>query len=634
MPEPPFENIFPRFSYRWRYEDGQYSVYAPFTQAAFLPKARLLESTGTRGVQEGDIDDITGDPTTDFFVPSSAEANYTEGYNTTMFNNAGRITLTDIPRGTKDVVAVDLLYTESISGTIYILETLEIPEAQRGLDYVVGGGYDVGAVDDYDLLPLTYEITSRKIYRALPEDQLVRDFDNVPRLAKSQEVTANRLIYGNYLHNFDQPSSVTMTVNAIEAESYPFLYPDRYPLVYAHQGNDDWTARTDAARQHLLVDSLNDGLHVKGNRSYEIGVAYIDGYGRIGGMLQTGSVTGPDGAVSEAGAFRMPFRQFYRQRIVSRITSPPPAWADKYRFYIKDVSMDHHNLVSYNSYNDGGFSEASSPYIWVEFQSTDRNKILEDTILIPRRVNADIRDNKTRHLVQDIQNEAPALVRAQIGGEGSNSSGRSLGATDHGALNMTNGFTRTNQVPANGATELYIRDERIDFSESGFLQRINRYIGDQGIEVDEDGVTQSAFDVDRQGNHKRAVQTADLSDTEDLESFLYVRFHSKGRNQGMTNWMRVSGLTLSPDNDRLETHHRTNFKFDIGDNVLIAGTSGTDPDVLGIVPCDTNGNELSGGATQATGFHLINGFTRGNGPGGLNATGGSGTNWEIGIRSN
>ena len=48
-----------------------------------------------------------------------------------------------------------------------------------------------------------------------------------------------------------------------------------------------------------------------------------------------------------------------------------------------------------------------------------------------------------------------------------------------------------------------------------------------------------------------------------------------------------------------------------------------------IVPCDSSGNELSGGATQATGFHLINGFTRGNGAGGLNATGGSGTNWEM-----
>ena len=39
-PNPPFENIFPRFSYRWKFEDGQYSPYAPFTQAAFLPKSR------------------------------------------------------------------------------------------------------------------------------------------------------------------------------------------------------------------------------------------------------------------------------------------------------------------------------------------------------------------------------------------------------------------------------------------------------------------------------------------------------------------------------------------------------------------------------------------------------------------
>ena len=28
QPDAPFENIFPRFSYRWQYEDGQYSPYA------------------------------------------------------------------------------------------------------------------------------------------------------------------------------------------------------------------------------------------------------------------------------------------------------------------------------------------------------------------------------------------------------------------------------------------------------------------------------------------------------------------------------------------------------------------------------------------------------------------------------
>ena len=99
QPEPPFEKIFPRFSYRWRYEDGQFSPYAPFTQAAFLPAAR--------DTTNADIEELT------------ETRNYTEGFNTTLFNNVGTITLNNIPRGPRDVVAVQLLYTESISSTIY-----------------------------------------------------------------------------------------------------------------------------------------------------------------------------------------------------------------------------------------------------------------------------------------------------------------------------------------------------------------------------------------------------------------------------------------------------------------------------------------------------------------------------------
>ena len=35
---PLFEKIFPRFSYRYRYEDGEYSTYAPFTDVVFESK--------------------------------------------------------------------------------------------------------------------------------------------------------------------------------------------------------------------------------------------------------------------------------------------------------------------------------------------------------------------------------------------------------------------------------------------------------------------------------------------------------------------------------------------------------------------------------------------------------------------
>ena len=406
LPEPPFERIFPRFSYRWKYEDGQYSPYAPFTQAAFMPAPRRLTSTGTRGDTN--------------FVPDTEEENYVEGFNTTMYNNVGSITLNNIPRGTADVVEIDLLYTESISSTIYVLETLVIPEDQRGIDFTVNtaytnrvqaDGFGATSGEDYSLLPLSYTLSARKIYSALPANQLRRPFDNVPRLAKSQEVTANRLIYGNYLQNYNQLDGVNLSVSTIPAESFP-QYEDTTHADY----NSD-------IQSHLLAQSQTDGLHVKGNRTYEIGVAYIDAFGRQGAMLQNTSTINDDGTFNEASAFRTNFNQGSREALSVQITTDPPSWADSYRYFIKDASMDYHNLVSYNIYNDGGVEDVNSEFIWIEFQSTDRNKVFEQsqaldgetgTVLSLRRINDEIQDRKTRFLVQDIQNEAPEDVRRQV----------------------------------------------------------------------------------------------------------------------------------------------------------------------------------------------------------------------------
>lgn len=98
LPEPPFENIYPRFSYRWKYEDGQYSPMAPFTQAAFIPETRV------RAADASVTPAITARSSSDVET-----ANYTEGFNTTMYNNVGAITLNNIPRGTADVVEVEFL---------------------------------------------------------------------------------------------------------------------------------------------------------------------------------------------------------------------------------------------------------------------------------------------------------------------------------------------------------------------------------------------------------------------------------------------------------------------------------------------------------------------------------------------
>ena len=535
QPEPPFEQIFPRFSYRWRYEDGQYSPYAPFTQAAFIPATRSLVSTGTRGE--------------DNFMPNTNEANYIEGFNTTMYNNVGRIILNNIPRGPRDVVAIDLLYTESISSTIYTLETIDIPEGQRGFDYVVrptytGGApvepiYDElgeltnGATVSYDLLPLRYELSARKIYSALPANQLTRPYDEVPQRALAQEVTANRLIYANYITGFDQPLPLQLTSEFVTVDDFS-------------------TTVTTTTRP--------DGLHVKGNRTYEIGVAYIDPYGRQGAMTQVGTITNDDGSVVRQVPLTSDFHQLTREQIECTITSDPPPWADRYRYFIKDVSMDHHNLISYNIYNDGGSNDVDSEFIWIEFQSTDRNKVqAEDqtdqgTVLVLRRTNDAVAAEKVRFLVQDIQNEAPADVRNQLVDTITNVRIRRVGVTNHTQWSDQN-VTSSN---------LTLRDTVDGVNFQTTLDVFNQYLTQWGLpRLVHDG--REEFDIDL------------LDPMVDGESIdIRPLFITAGGNAD--TYYRVTSLSTSEAGDRNQLHIGIGLRYTVGDDGEIVET-----DVSGLI---------------------------------------------------
>ena len=48
-----------------------------------------------------------------------------------------------------------------------------------------------------------YTLKSETIFAAIPSNQFLRPFDNVPTKALAQEITGNRLVYGNYTQNYD-----------------------------------------------------------------------------------------------------------------------------------------------------------------------------------------------------------------------------------------------------------------------------------------------------------------------------------------------------------------------------------------------------------------------------------------------
>jgi len=376
----PFEKVFPYFSYRWRYNDGQYSPYAPFTKVNFIPKAPDIE---------------------EFFR---------NGHNTSITNTLEQITLNDIDKGGPDVEAVDILYTESISSTIYILKTIEIPESERG-----NGS------------PLEVQVKERSFGAALPANQLTRHFDSVPKKAKAQETTANRIFYANYIGKYNQNDQLRIKLNT-----------------------------------KAIIDPLN-GPALKTNRTYEVGVAYIDKFGRVGGLL-TQKAPEIDG---EGSSIKTSFTQLFRPILNAKILSDPPEWAKFYRYYVKDIAGEHFNLTGFSIYNDGTLTDNDSDNVYVQFNSSDRNKITEDTILIPRRHNfkkkssnpnlpagaqgqiEDVFLGESRHPVLAIENEAPDIVKSQVKERNIVGIGSVLDSDHFNAIDGTAAHNTTNKSLSN-----------------------------------------------------------------------------------------------------------------------------------------------------------------------------------------
>tara|TARA_R110002012_G_scaffold152312_1_gene312254 strand:- start:296 stop:7429 length:7134 start_codon:yes stop_codon:yes gene_type:complete len=155
--KPIFESKFTRFSYRYKYEDGEYSTFAPWSDVAFVPGG--FNYRPEQGINAGMTNNVRSIKIKNF---------YTE----------------DLP---KDVTEIDILYKEETSPNIYLVETLSSRDGNEEKSWYNN----------------EYVITSETIKGVLPSNQLLRPWDNVPTQALAQEITGNRLVYANYSQNYN-----------------------------------------------------------------------------------------------------------------------------------------------------------------------------------------------------------------------------------------------------------------------------------------------------------------------------------------------------------------------------------------------------------------------------------------------
>jgi hypothetical protein len=88
--------------------------------------------------------------------------------------------------GGRNVEDVDVLFKFSTSQSINVIERYN--------------KVDQGWLDN---TTQSIQFTNKKIYTALPEEQLLRLYDNVPRIAQSLTIMGNRLMYGNYVDGYN-----------------------------------------------------------------------------------------------------------------------------------------------------------------------------------------------------------------------------------------------------------------------------------------------------------------------------------------------------------------------------------------------------------------------------------------------
>jgi len=198
---------FVRFAYRFKFIDGEYSIMSPFTQECFIPKQDGYFMTKQNPLPSGT--EIPASPPLDI---QDEEDTYRSTVVEFMENKVNKIILiiplpytSEQMQSILHVEEIDILFKESNSNIINVIETIEISRVQA---QIPGGTV-------YE-----YEYQSRKPYKVLPSSETTRTYDKVPVRALAQEVISNRIVYGNFENKHIPPSTIDYNVAVSQKSTF------------------------------------------------------------------------------------------------------------------------------------------------------------------------------------------------------------------------------------------------------------------------------------------------------------------------------------------------------------------------------------------------------------------------------
>jgi hypothetical protein len=226
------------------------------------------------------------------------------GRNKSMQNKANSIDIT-VDVGTKEVQKIDIVGKDSRNNNTLVVTTIDkstLPNTNQ---------------------TYTYKFKNNKVYTVLPQTQITRLFDNVPLSARAQDLIGSRIIYGNYKQFFDLKK------------------PSGEPIV------PDFSL----SLQSTAIEEGTPAETFKSGRDYEVGIAYLDQFGRMTTVLESrGNGTGIDATIN------IPISKAKdKNELKVNINSRAPEFASKYRLFLKQNRSTYYNMLPLAVFQEGLF---------------------------------------------------------------------------------------------------------------------------------------------------------------------------------------------------------------------------------------------------------------------------------------
>ena len=310
------EDKFVRFSYRFQFDDGENSIFAPFTQPCFIPK------------QDG------------YFIDDDEKQAFSSTVVEFMENKVTKIQL-QIPLPAEalalvssvspyKIKAIDILYKESDGLAVQVVDTIPVDTAF---------GVSAGSNNVYQ-----YAYESTKPFKTLPSKELIRVYDKIPVKAFSQEIISNRVVYGNFQDKHTPPAAL----------DYQVAVFDKY-------------AKNSPFSNKTIIEYPNST--VKQNRNYQVGIVLSDKFGRQSSTILSNNTTALTDGLFGASTVFSPYQK--------TTDTTPSAWpGDSLKILFNEAITSQVNSITGTPglYNSDASSVNYNPLGWYSYKVVVQQK--------------------------------------------------------------------------------------------------------------------------------------------------------------------------------------------------------------------------------------------------------------------